>query len=354
MFSSLFRKSPPKTHHVVIDGHDAPLVVVGKETILEAALRAGIDFPNDCRVGACGACKCRLLEGNVEERSEKAYVLHANEIARGYILGCQSAPKSDLRIALDRPRMDRPTHPLVTTRGVVVGRRALTHDTAEITVRVETPLAYTAGQYARVTLPEVSSEDRCYSFARAPSASGDRELAFYVRVVPGGALSPVLVHGEVVGQNLLIEGPHGDFHRRSATTPMLLIAGGSGLAPIRALIEDAIARGCRRPMTLLFGARTEQDLYELDSIEAFCRAAAGNLTFHPILSHEPSDSSWGGLRGFVTSAIERHGEPSGEAYLCGPPPMIDAAIAELQRCGMAQSAIFFDKFTDKSHAGKAS
>lgn len=349
MFSSLFKKAAPKTHEVRIEGRSEPLVVSQKDTILDAALRAGVDFPNDCRVGACGSCKCRLIEGEVEERSEKSYVLHKDEIAAGYILGCQSAPKSALRIALDRTGDFVPKHPVVKTKGTIVGRRELTHDTAEIVVRVDAPLVYAAGQYARVTLPHVSHEERCYSFARGPKAGGDRELAFYVRVVPGGALSPVLVHGDVLGKTLTVDGPHGDFGHRPAETPMLLIAGGSGLAPIRSLLEDVIAARTTRPMTLLFGARTERDLYELDSIAAFQAASAGKLAFHPILSHEPEGSSWKGLRGFVTTHVPTFAHASGQAYLCGPPPMIDAAIVELDRHGISRDRIFFDKFTDRSH-----
>lgn len=350
MFSFLFgKKSPPR--NVVVEGREAPLVVKPKETILEAALREGLPFPNDCRVGACATCKCRLLEGEVDEKSEKAYVLSSDELKGGYILACQSVPKTDLRIAVDDLFAREATHRVVKTQGTLVERRALTADTAELVLRVEQPLVYSAGQYARIRLPSVSSEDRSYSFARAPrTAAGETELVFFVREVPGGALSPALVRGDVVGQRVEVEGPLGDFGLHPGDAPLLLIAGGSGLAPIRALLEELGKRGDSRPVALLFGARTEQDLYEVAALEDIGRSLVGGFRFVPILSHEPEGSRWNGQRGLVTAAIAAHVHPAGQAYLCGPPPMIDAAIVELAKNGVSADRVFFDKFTDKSHA----
>lgn len=350
MFSFLFGKKQPR--NVVLEGRAEPVVVKGKETILEAALSAGVPFPSDCRVGACGTCKCRLIEGQVEERSEKAYVLSKSDIAAGYILGCQSSPKTDIRIALDAQSVA--LHPTVKTKGRIVRRTLLTHDTARVEIEVEAPVTYTAGQYARVTVPTLTPEDRSYSFARAPRlAGGERTLVFYVREVPGGALSPGLVRAAIEGTDVAIDGPHGDFRLRDGTSPILLIAGGSGLAPIRAIVEDVVARRVPRPMTLLFGARTERDLYDVAELEQLGTNAPGGLRFVPVLSHEPEGSPWAGARGLVTTAIAAHLGAAKQAYLCGPPPMIDAALVELAKHGLGSDAVYFDKFTDKSHAPRA-
>lgn len=342
MFSFLFGKSQPRNVH--LEGRDAPFVVKGKETILEAALTAGVPFPSDCRVGACGSCKCRLLEGTVEERSEKAYVLSKDDIAAGYILGCQSSPKTDIRIALGAVAAP------AALRGRIAARTALTHDIVQLVVELDGKLTYRAGQYAQLTVPSLSPESRSYSFARAPlAAAGESKVVFYVREVPGGALSPALVRGEVVGLDVTVEGPRGEFYLREGDSPVLLIAGGSGLAPIRALAEDCVRRSRQRKVIVLFGARTERDLYDLEAFASLARAAKMPFKTIPVLSHEPEGSAWQGARGFVTQAIEPNLGGASEAYLCGPPPMIDAALPVLAGLGIGPGAVFFDKFTDKSH-----
>lgn len=346
MFEFLFGK--PKTHALVIEGVEGTFEIRKKETILDAALRAGIDFPNDCRVGACTSCKCRVVEGEISEITRSALVLDRADANAGYVLACQSLPKTDLRVLVDsigKPRL----HPKVVTKGTIARKRVLTHDTVEVVVATDAPMAYTAGQYARVTVPQLGSEDRSYSFARAPGDAVARELVFYVREVPGGALSPAIVRTLDVGTAVEVEGPFGEFRLADGTHPVLAIAGGSGLAPIRALLEQIVRDGAKRPVTLLFGARTERDLYDLDAIGSIGASAPDAFRFVPILSHENGDSSWSGARGLVTSVIAEHVVPGTRAYLCGPPPMIDAAIAELGKAGVGPDRIAFDKFTDKSH-----
>ena len=305
MLDFLFGKKQPA--RITIDGLEAALEARPKETVLGAALREGLRFPNDCRVGGCGTCKCRLVEGKVEERTDKAYVLSAEELRAGYILACQSVPKGTVRIAVDGLADATDERPVVNLRGRVAARRELTHDTAEITVALEGSLAYTAGQYARLSMPGLVDESRCYSFARAPrSTGGDSELVFFVREVPGGAMSPRLVRDDVVGNEVRVEGPFGDFRLRDAKGPLVAVAGGSGLAPILALLEDALAHKVSRPVVLLFGARTEADLYALDPIETLRFSWPAPFTFVPVLSHEREGSAWQGARGLVTEHLERH------------------------------------------------
>ncbi len=352
MLDFLFgNKTAPRT--ITIDGRTTPFDARRGETILDAAVREGLHFPNDCRVGGCGTCKCRLLSGKVHERTDKAYVLTKAELRAGYVLACQSVPKTDIRVAVDGLEAGAPAHPIVVTEGVVASRRALSHDIAELTVRVDTPLVYTAGQYARVSIRAAPDTSRSYSFARAPRASGaDDELVFYVREVPGGALSPTLVRADVVGTRVRVEGPFGDFRLREGNAPVFAVAGGSGLAPVRALLEGLVQKRLARPVAVLFGARTEADLYEVGAIEALARSAAAPFTFVPVLSHEPVASSWRGARGLVTEHFAAHLDANAEAYLCGSPAMIDAAVAELERFGLRSDRIFYDAFTDQSHLAK--
>lgn len=350
MFEFLFGKA--KTTALVIEGVDGTFQVKKNETILDAALRAGVEFPNDCRVGACTTCKCRVVEGSISEITKSALVLDRADSAAGYVLACQSVPKTDVRVLVDTIGTKR-LHPKVTTKATVLRKRVLTHDTVEFVLATDAPMTYTAGQYARLRVPSITADDRSYSFARAPRAETGRELVFYVREVPGGALSPAIVRSIDVGTVVEVEGPFGEFRLADGTHPVLAIAGGSGLAPVRALIEQIAAEGSAHPVTLLFGARTERDLYDLDELAALGAGLAGGFTFVPILSHEAEGSSWSGERGLVTSVVGRHVVAGTRAYLCGPPPMIDAAIAELGRAGVDGSRIAFDKFTDRSHQKSA-
>lgn len=349
MFEFLFGKSQPTT--LTIDGVDKPITMKKNETILEAALREGIDFPSECRAGACGHCKCRLLEGNVKQRTDPSLVLSKSELAGGYVLGCQSIPKTDVRVGLDALEAGVPNHPRVTTTATVSGRRALTHDIVELELALDRPLAFTAGQFLRIRVPSHSPAERSYSFARAPRAAGvpEAKITLYVREVPGGALSPFLVRGEALSARVEVDGPHGFFHLHNGSGPVLLIAGGSGLAPIRALLEQLVTTRSTRPVTVLFGARTQADLYDVDALVALGRSLGDRFRFVPVLSHEPEGSSWTGARGFVTAIVAEHAGPTTQAYLCGPPPMIDAAIPVLTGAGVTEKEIYFDKFLDESH-----
>ena len=354
MFEFLFGRRGP-SHSLVIEGRDEPITVKPRETILEAALREGYDFPSDCRGGACGTCKCKLVEGTVNELSDKSVVLEPHEVKAGFILACQSVPKSNVKVALVAEEHAGPKHPVVRTKGVVSKRRTLTHDTVELVVRLDSALTYSAGQYARIVVPKVGAMERSYSFAHAPKSDhGEREVAFYVREVPGGALSPFLVRGDVEGMAIQVDGPHGEFRLRDGAGPIVTVAGGSGLAPVRALLEQAVAEKTKRPLVCLFGARTQADLYEREALAELGRAAIGSFALVPVLSSEPEGSSWSGERGFVTSKLASYVTPDAQIYMCGPPPMIDAGIAELEKLGVGHDRIFHDKFLDESHLAKKS
>lgn len=349
MFEFLFGKSQPTT--LTIEGVEKPITMRKNETILEAALREGIDFPSECRAGACGHCKCRLLDGKVKQRTDASMVLTRDEVAKGYVLGCQSIPKTDVKVGLDGLDPGVPTHPRVSTTATIRSRRALTHDIVELELALEKPMVFTAGQFVRIRVPSVSPGERSYSFARAPRAVGTPEstITLYVREVPGGALSPFLVRGEALSARVEVDGPHGFFHLRKGAGPALLIAGGSGLAPIRALLEQLVAERSTRAITVLFGARTQADLYDVEVLQKLGGTFGERFRFIPVLSHEPEGSDWTGARGFVTAVIDENAGPSTQAYLCGPPPMIDAAIPVLTRAGVSETEIYFDKFLDESH-----
>lgn len=339
------------SHTVTVMPARRQFTVAGGQSILEAALAQGIAFPHSCTVGTCGSCKCRLVDGRIRESANFAYVLDAAELQAGVILACQAAPRSD--VTLDVPGLsDKQLPPAGDYTGELVGTQDLTTDIRRVTIALDRPLRFEAGQYAQLSVAGVWGA-RAYSFACAPAPEGDREVTFFIRHVPGGAFTDLLFAGGLVGKPLKVHGPAGNFWLRDSRAPMICIAGGSGLAPIHALLQDAQRRQVGRPCVVLFGARTAADLYAGAEIAAIGATWNGPFTFTQVLSHEPPDSAWTGPRGLVTEAIAAHASPfvSAEtaAYLCGPPPMIDAAIPVLTALGLDTGHIHCDRFLDGSH-----
>ena len=227
----------------------------------------------------------------------------------------------------------------------------LTHDIVELSLRLDEPLTYTAGQYADLFLPGMT-RPRSYSFARAPEDRPQQLASFYVRRIPDGKFSN-WAHGDsCVGSRLTISGPFGSFCLRSDTSPILCIAGGSGLAPVKAMLEQAFRDECARPVLFLFGARTQNDLYCLKEMGRLSAQWKADFQFIPVLSNEAADSHWQGQRGMVTEQLGKvnFDLSSCQAYLCGPPPMVDAAIFALRQIGLVESRIFFDRFIDASES----
>lgn len=326
----------PKRHTARIN--DRTVIVEPGETLLKAALRQGIDYPHHCGSGGCGTCKCRLVDGKVKQLTDSSYVLSAADLARGYILACQSLARSDLSVAADLSS----TTAFERRTGRVTGQSRVTRDITRLTVQLDAPFAYRGGQSAELgaaALPEVR---RSYSFATAPDGRG--QVVFFVRRVPGGKLSSLVHDQDLAGQAVVLEGPAGDFWLRPSEAPLLLVAGGSGLAPILALLDEAASQGCRRSTTLLFGARTEGDLYALEEIEQVRRRWGGSFRFVPVLSEGTRGDGWGGERGLVTDLVPSLVEPEAACYLCGPPGMLDAALRRLEAAGVDRERIFMDRF----------
>lgn len=311
------------------------------ETVLQAAERHGMKIPNSCRVGACGTCKCRLLTGSVHELTETAYLLSADEIDRGVILACQSVPTTDVQIEVEQlPPAAGPV------TGKIVDQERLTHDITRLSIALDQPLHYQAGQYALLSIDGIPNTVRSYSFANPADAEG--VVQFIIRKVPGGILSTPIHDDVLFGREVTLDGPHGDFHLRPGGDHLLFVAGGSGLAPILAILEEAIEAGESRAATLLFGARTEADLYALEEIQSISQRWHAAFEFIPVLSAKPADSTWNGATGMVTEWIVDRMRPTSLAYLCGPPAMVDRAVDVLHRHGLTDERIYFDRFTTQA------
>lgn len=334
MFSFLSKKKPTTA---AING--LAITVQPKETLLQAALRQGIDFPHSCRVGGCAACKCKLVNGKVKELTEASYILSDADLDQGYILACQSVPTTDVTIEVDISAQQARRQ----VQGRVIGQERLTHDITQLRVQLDEALTYKAGQYANLSLATLPGVARSYSFATPMQP--EAQVSFFVRKVPGGTFSSQINEQDVVGHAITVDGPLGDFWLRPTDAPLFLVAGGSGLAPILALLQDALASQSRRPVTLLFGARQARDLYALDQIQALERQWPAAFHFMPVLSADDIEPGWTGARGMVIEHIPTHLPVGAQAYLCGPPVMIDAAVPLLKKLGVAPDHIFTDRFT---------
>jgi xylene monooxygenase electron transfer component len=343
MFSFLKK---PKSNLITVDGGAQSLMVPSGKTLLEAMLAEGLAMPHDCKVGSCGTCKFKLVDGKIRELSPSALVLERAELADGYRLACQAMPRSDLTIALETPLSKQQA--VEEYAATIVAAPRLCPDIINLIVEIDRPLAFTPGQYADLCAPGIDGP-RSYSFAFAPSAGSAQRLAFHVRHVPGGAFTDWLFGADRIGTQITLAAPYGQFRLKPGSAPMLCIAGGSGLAPIMAILQQALALGAQRPVTLLYGARSQLHLYCLEEIALLHAAWKADFEFRPVLSEEFPDSDWAGARGFVTDQIASiPALASHEAYLCGPPAMIDLAEKALLDGGLASDAIAADRFLDRS------
>lgn len=351
MFGLFARKGP---FEVVIAPSGEKFTVKTGDNLLKAALEAGIPWPHNCRVGSCGECKVRLTSGKIKRLVDFSYVLDPEELDGAMILACQTSLRSDIEVELARMPTVRMSQPKAV-EGAVAEYNKLTYDIVEIGIHLDDPLpAYLAGQYADLSVPGVIDTARSYSFAAAPNDGPCHHVTFFVRAVPGGEMTTWLHAANRIGVRVKVEGPYGSFHLRDTDAPMLCVAGGSGLAPIKALLEQVAADGFSRPATFIFGARTRKDLYCLKEIDALREASGGRFTFVPVLSEEPEGSDWQGERGLCTEFIAKSiGDASAsEAYLCGPPGMVDRAVDVLRQHGVSADHIYYDKFLDSSHTAK--
>lgn len=332
MFSFLRKKT---THQANVNQYS--ITVNSKETLLVSALNQGVTMAHSCRVGGCGTCKCRLITGKTRALTDFSYVLSADEIAQNYILACQSVPLSDLQIEAS---LVETVSAATEVQGQIVAQQMLTHDICQLTVRLNEPLTYQAGQYTELALATMPTIFRNFSFA---GRSGQPEVCFFIRRVPNGVLTEKITQENLIGETVTLRGPAGDFWLRPSTNPLLMVAGGSGLAPIMAILEEAQAQAINRPVTLLFGGRREKDLYLMERLQHLAQNWPAQFNVIPVLS-EDGDKNWQGLRGLVTTHIPSVLTPDMHAYLCGPPAMVDAASDLLKAQGIDIKNIHTDRF----------
>jgi propane monooxygenase reductase subunit len=322
------------------------------ETILDAAFRQGIMLMHGCKEGQCSACKSFLLDGDVDLDRYSTFALPDFEESEGYTLLCRAHALSDVEIELINfdEEIIRSGVPIVEATAEVTAVEPLTRDIRRLVLRLPEPVTFNAGQYMDIQIPGAEGQHRSFSMANTP---GDpNQLEFMIKLYEGGHFSGLLAdsangNGIKVGDQLTCKGPYGVFTLRdSSPRRLVFIAGGAGMAPVISLLRSMAEKGSARPATFYYGARTEDDLFALDELERLA-GALPDLRFVPALSEADEQTGWSGEAGLITDVVDRLEDDltDVDAYLCGPPPMVDAAIALLERRGCAEAHIYFDKFT---------
>jgi CDP-4-dehydro-6-deoxyglucose reductase, E3 len=317
------------------------------EAILAAGIRQGIGLPYGCKDGACGSCKCKLVSGSVTHGPHQEKALSVAEEAAGYILACCGVAQSDVVIE-SRQVTEAGAFPIKKMPVRVVSLERASHDV--IVMKLQLPAADTfqfhAGQYVEFLLRD--GDRRSYSMANAPHTQANGpQVELHIRHMPGGKFTDH-VFGAMKEKDILrVEGPYGSFFlREDSDKPMVLLASGTGFAPIKAIIEHMRHKGIARPATLYWGGRRPADLYQSAWVEEQL-AAMPNLRYVPVISDALAEDAWSGRSGFVHRAVlQDTPDLSGhEVYACGAPIVIESAKRDYLAAGLPEEAFYADSFT---------
>jgi propane monooxygenase reductase subunit len=326
------------THTVRFEPVGIEIEVDEDETILNAAFKQGIQLMHGCKEGQCSACKSFILDGEVDLDRYSTFALPDFEEAEGWTLLCRAHPYSDLEIELinyDEEIIHGGTPPRTVSTTVETVEQ-LTSDIWFLKLVPEETLEFKPGQYVDITIPG-SEHHRSFSMANTDHGS----LEFMIKAYEGGKFSGLLSEGKVKpGDKLDVNGPYGVFTLRpSSPRRLLFIGGGAGMAPILSLLRALRANGSARERAYYYGARTEADLFHVEELGAL------DCGFVPALSED--SNGWRGESGLITDVVDRLEDDIAEvdAYVCGPPPMVEATIALLERKGVPEAHIYYDKFT---------
>lgn len=318
------------------------------EAILPAAIRAGVGLPYGCRDGACGSCKSRLIEGRVIHGAHQTKALSVAEEEAGFILTCCATPQSDCVVEA-RSVAGAGDFPVVKMPARVQSITRPSHDVAVLRLQLpaNVQLKYRAGQYVEFLLRDGAR--RSYSMANAPHTLQESpSIELHIRHMPGGVFTDH-VFGVMKERDILrVEGPFGSFFlREDSSKPIVLLASGTGFAPIKAIIEHMRMKGIDRPAALYWGCRSKADLYDHEwALQA--AAAMPNLCYTPVLSEPRPEDAWMGRTGFVHRALmEDFPDLSAhQVYACGAPVMVESAERDLvATCGLPPDEFYADSFT---------
>jgi propane monooxygenase reductase subunit len=343
------------THLVRFEPVGIDIEVREDQTILMAAAEQGIMLPHGCKEGQCASCKSFILDGeDIEHDKYSTFALPDFEQEEGFTLLCRAHPYEDLTIELLNydPDMIRSGLPIQHVVGEVVSNEAVTHDMRHLVLQLVEPtdLRFFPGQYVDVAVPG-TEETRSFSMANTTSRESG-QVEFVIRVYPGGLFSEYLASQLQIGERLQLTGPFGVFMLREGSSDLVFVGGGAGMAPILSLLRSMAERGVERKATFYYGARTKRDLCfdkELRRLEE----SLPNFRYVPALSEADGTEDWDGETGLITDVVKRHEQDlaGAHAYVCGPPPMVEAAVAVLGQLGVEDKRVYFDKFTTTGEAG---
>lgn len=322
------------------------------ETVLSAAIRAGVGLPYSCKSGACSSCKGKIVSGSVQHKPYQSRSLTEDEAAAGYSLLCCAIPQGDL-VVQAREVAGGSDYPIKKMPSRLTTIEKVAPDVVVLTLQLPASerLQYRAGQYIEIMLRD--NKRRSYSMASAPVEGGP--VSLHIRHMPGGLFTDQ-VFGTMKERDILrFEGPMGTFFlREDSDKPVVLLASGTGFAPLKAIVEHMINERSARPISLYWGGRRPHDLY----MDALCRQWAADLpqfTYVPVVSEALPEDAWSGRTGFVHQAVMADlPDMSGhQVYACGAPVMVDSAHRDfVQQCGLPDDEFYADAFTTEADLAK--
>ena len=311
------------------------------ELVADAAYRAKINIPLDCRDGACGTCKCHCESGEYEMGVYIEDALAEDEAAKGYVLTCQMKPKSDCVVRV--PASSAACKTEVGTHGAKVSSIARdSTTTVTFSLTADRPIAFLPGQYVNLQVPG-SKETRSYSFSSVPNST---ELGFLIRDVPNGLMSTYMRSKANTGDFMTFAGPYGSFYLRPQIRPILMLAGGTGLAPFLSMLLWLKDNPTDQPITLAYGVNTTEDLVELGTL-AELKTVMPNLDYFTVVVDKDSGHP---RLGYVTEHLgpEHLNDGEVDVYVCGPPPMVEGVRKWIAGCGVTPKNFLFEKFSSSS------
>lgn len=312
------------------------------ETVLESAIEAGFNIPYGCRNGACGSCKGTILSGEVDYGEYARSALTEDEKQQGMALFCCARPLSDLTIECREIIIGAIPPRILPAR--VEQKKQLSHDVMALYLKLPSSerLQFFAGQYIEFILKD--GKRRAFSLANAPHV--DNMLEFHLRLIPGGVFTEYVFKEMPDKAIMRFEGPFGSFYYRdNSQKPMIMVAGGTGFAPIKGIVEHMLHNNIQREVVIYWGARAREDLYMPELPEAWA-AQHANIRFIPVLSDAKPEDNWQGRTGLVHQAVldDIADLSAYEVYCCGAPAMVEVAHTSFRAAGLPEDAFYSDAF----------
>jgi phenol hydroxylase P5 protein len=343
-------------HKVTIEPLGREITVGDNQTILEACLRQGIWLPHACAHGTCGTCKVQLLEGEVQHQGATEFALMDYEREEGMALVCSAKPLTDIVLEADvDPDPEAVFYPVKDYTATVETIEEPAKGVRRFILALDNDvLEFMPGQYIQVEIPQPNKTvlRRCYSCASSPGDGSRVELQ--IKLTPGGRAAPYLFEELQEGSKIKFSGPYGFFFlRKAGHEPIIFLAGGTGLAPIKSMLRIATEENLPRKMTLIHGVRSQDDLFDYEFFREM-EAVNPNFRYLPALSARNPEKEWDGEEGFVHEVLVRclPSFKGHKAYLCGPPLMVDACLTTLMQGRLFEDSIYCENFfTEEDKSG---